>query len=132
MSSPGEHRPPPGCVLTLVLGPQDVQSVLQVARVRRGQVKPLARCRMREAEPDGMQPLPLQGQPGGHRGVGAVGEVTTHGWRSAAMCTRIWWVRPVSSTMSSSVAATERLDRVVVGHARSPPATTAQRASWLG
>ena len=29
----------------------------------------------------------------------------TQGCRRAAMCTRIWWVRPVSSWISSSAAA---------------------------
>ena len=42
----------------------------------------------------------------------------TQGCRTAAMCTRIWWVRPVSRWMSSSDRGPERLDGLVVGDAR--------------
>ena len=78
---------------------------------------PVAGCSKRELAR--VQPLPRGGRAAwpapdrrrrsGHRRTG---------WRIAAMCTRIWWVRPVSRWTSSSVAAAERLDRLVVGDAR--------------
>ena len=45
----------------------------------------------------------------------------THGCRIAAMCTRIWWVRPVSSLIVDQAGAAERLQRVVVRDARPAP-----------
>ena len=76
----------------------------QVVGVGRLVLDVVAGVRVLEAQPDGVQPLPLEADPAGEHRVGAVGQVADARVLSAAMCTRIWWVRPVSRWISSRLA----------------------------
>ena len=72
-----------------------------------------------------MQPLPGQAEPGGQRGVGAVGEVADARMPQSRHV-HADLVRAAGLEVDLEQArGRERLQRVVVGDARPPPATTA-------
>lgn len=70
-----QHHPASSPRHQLRLCGQHVQRMAQIIRVRAGELHPVLVSGMREAQPLGVQPLPLQAEPLSQRRVRTIGEI---------------------------------------------------------